>query len=116
MKLHIRKCKQADYEHGLHKRQYAHVGHIKDIICVSKEFYRLPIQHSIGIIVHEVGHLLTMKYSRSNNERDANRMAKQYFGVSVKYIDTKYGNRLEYISLATAKRIESNLFDTPFFR
>lgn len=40
------------------ERAYAHVDHHPDVICVAHAFDELPADNQVGILLHEVGHLL----------------------------------------------------------
>lgn len=105
IKLRLRICNLANQEHQLSKRQYAHVGHVRDTICIANAFYRLPIQHRAALLAHEAGHVLARKYNKSDGEAVADRMAEQFFGVKIQYIDSKYGGQLEYLSPTQARKV-----------
>lgn len=105
IKLRLKHCKQADIEHELSKRQYAHVGHVYGAICVSNAFYKLPIQHQAALLAHEVGHVLSRRYQGRNGESNADQMAERYFGVKIKYIDSPHGDQLEYVTPSQARRV-----------
>lgn len=93
----IRQCRKVDIEHSKSKRQYAHVLHYPEVICVARAFYNLPYHHQLGIIFHELGHLIAIKEIGEHTEKDADRMIEKYAGVKVKYVDNRYGRRLETI-------------------
>lgn len=85
-------CKRADKEHEQSIRQYAHTQHYKETICLSQAFYKLPLELKVGIILHEIGHLLGEK-----NERRADEVIEEIFGISIHRVDTRYGKNLESI-------------------
>ena len=93
MKIRLKHCPYADYLHRIEKRNYAHTYHYKNIICISKDFLKLPLKHRYGIIYHEIGHLLSLP----STERNADRAVMKRFGVRIKYVSNKYGNRIQTI-------------------
>ncbi len=93
MKIYFKHCKLADKEHTTNKRQYAHTFHYNDgRICVANAFYILPIRLRLGILLHELGHLLG-----AIKELEADRLINKVYGISIKRINTKYGDNLETI-------------------
>lgn len=88
-------CEQANKEHAKSKRQYAHVFHKKNTICIADAFYDLPTKHRIGIQLHEIGHLL----SPDSGEFGADLAIKKYYNIEIKYKDSQYGKRLQYVQL-----------------
>lgn len=93
MVIKVRHCKQADEDHRLSKRQYAHVGHKSwNIICVAKAFYRLPYKIRLGLLLHELGHIFG-----ADGELEADRLAFKLFGIKVKRKNTEYGKNLETV-------------------
>lgn len=95
--LKFKHCKQADREHEQSKRQYAHVGHYLNTICVAHTFCKLPIKYQFGIFYHEIGHILLS--SVIHTEQDANKIIKQEFGITIKHANSKYGRHLEYVNV-----------------
>jgi len=61
-------------------RMYAHVGHMDGYVCVSHDFGDLPEATAIGILLHELGHLLC-----PNGEPSADLIIKKKFGIEIKY-------------------------------
>lgn len=51
-------CDQADEEHAVSARQFAHVDHEDGMICVADALIDQPVDVQRGILWHEVGHLL----------------------------------------------------------
>ena len=88
--LNIRHCKLADDEHRRSKRQYAHVGHYKRTVCVADAFYELPREYRIGILVHEVGHLLG-----AIDEEEADVLGIRATGIPIVRVDSIYGKNLQ---------------------
>lgn len=92
----VRHCSLADKDHRCRKRQYAHTWHYgSNIICVAKAFYRLPLSHQMGLLVHEIGHLLLG--SEEHEEYEADLAAMEKFGITVRYKDSRYGDFLQYL-------------------
>jgi len=92
----VRHCKEADKEHNYSCRQYAHTYHYNNIICVAKEWFNLPLKNQMGLIAHEVGHLLVNK--KHHKEQEADRQANKFFGIKVRYKTFRYGRRLQYLN------------------
>lgn len=56
----FRKCKLAERDHAEDPRVFAHVFCRRaGTICLCKDFDLLPLGHQIGIIIHEIGHLMS---------------------------------------------------------
>jgi hypothetical protein len=92
--LSIKVCREADLEHEKSARQYAHVFHHKNVICVAHAFEKLPDCWALAILLHEVGHLLA---GYRGNEAAANVAVTDASGVPIIYRDGPYGQQLEYI-------------------
>jgi len=90
----VRTCPIAVREHQRSCRQYAHVFHRKNVICVTKAFFKLPQQTRLALLLHEVGHLLV---GDRPSEDAANRAVKRYSGVTIWYKDQPQGENLEWI-------------------
>lgn len=92
LKIRVKHCKDSDKDHAKSIRQYAHVGHKPNVICVAKAFYKLPSKIRAGLILHELGHL-----AGADGEQQADRLATKLFGIKVRRINSKYGHNLETI-------------------
>jgi hypothetical protein len=102
--ISIRKCKAADEEHKISKRQYAHVHHIKgDIICVARDWVNLPIDTEMGLIAHEIGHLLAGNIAHS--EEEADKLANKFFKITIRYRNTLHGNNLQYLNYSDTMKV-----------
>lgn len=95
MKLNVKHCKDADKEHAESKRQYAHVYHRSGVICVARSFFSLPECNRLGLLLHEVGHVL--RGPGEHTEEQANETVKQASGVTIYYRDGKAGKEVEWI-------------------
>ena len=106
MKLKIRSCSIAERDHKEEQRAYCHWGHKPNTICISKSIYELPLNHSLALIAHEVGHALV----GGGTEEQANWATKKYIGVSLIYLsDTPWGKRLQYIKSPSIRKVYKNL-------
>jgi hypothetical protein len=102
----VRKCIQADKEHKLNERQYAHVHHVKgNTICVAGAWLRLPLHEQMGLIAHEVGHLLVGNIDHT--EEEADRTGNKFFKVTILYRNSIFGNHLQYLSKRDTLRVYS---------
>jgi hypothetical protein len=90
--IQVAYCEIAQEHHDKKKRQYAHVGHYPDVICVCKEFFDLPKKIKKGILYHEISHIYLNAYG---TEKETDEFAKVLFGVHIKRINSKYGKNLE---------------------
>ena len=103
MKFKIQRCKLADRENYKSQRQYLHVGHIPGYICKASAFDRIPLNHQLALLTHEVGHLAI---KRDHSEEEANEIVKRIFGVALKYVPkTPWGNRLQFIPSEDLRRV-----------
>lgn len=94
MQPRISWCPIAQADHKKSKRQYAHTFHRKNTICICKQFLLLPKRNQIGILCHEVGHLIAGPRA---NEEQADIAANGFFRIRIKYRDSKYGKNLQYV-------------------
>ena len=94
MRYSLGQCKDVQEEHRKSKRQYAHVFHIPGQVCLADEFEQLPEKNRLGILMHELGHIIA---GPSKGELAANRAAENAFGILIKYGRSKHGQDLEYI-------------------
>jgi len=107
MKFRIRRCTLAEYENSKSQRQYLHVSHIPGCICKAIAFDKIPVNHQLALLAHEVGHLAIKK---EHGEEEANEMVKKIFGVSLKYIPkTPFGKRLQFIHHDDLRRVYKTL-------
>ena len=88
-------CKLAQKEHNESRRQYAHVFHVPNQICLAYEFADLPERFRLGLLMHELGHILA---GPTKGEKAANDAILDYSGVTVHYGSFCYGPNLEYIN------------------
>lgn len=95
---YIKECQVANIEHRMSKRQYAHVRHHKDnIICVAHAIWSLPDSHLLGVLAHEIGHLIS-----GGGERAADSIMLEKYGIKIQYASTDYGDNLQYFNAVDA--------------
>lgn len=87
-------CVVADADHKKNKRQYAHTYHRKNVICLANKFLKLPKKYQLGILFHEIGHLIL---GPRGTELQADRAAEGYFKIRIKYKSSRYGKDLQYV-------------------
>lgn len=93
--LTVRICERAELEHEESPRQFAHIFHHANQICVAPQFYDLPQTYQVGILLHEIGHY-GLKDHR-HGEKDADYMAFLLSGVHVLRRSWKGAKRLEAV-------------------
>jgi len=93
-KIKFRECNNipGDLETGDKSRYFAHTGHFGNTVCVSKDFSRLPVKNRIGILIHEIGHIL----SGVTDEPSADLYILDNFGIQIQY---KGAKELQYIDV-----------------
>lgn len=118
MKIKIKHCKIAEEDHKDCKRWYAHTFHYqgsdnhqgsvesREIICVAKDFDNLPIEHKMGILAHEIGHLIA---GYEADEITADITAKNALGVRIRYMNSEYGRNLQFLNKADIKIMQAML-------
>ena len=79
----VERCAVANREHRKSWRQFMHVGHKPGIICCADDAYNLPRANQIGLLVHELGHLLLMP--AEHDEPAANKAGEKATSLSVWY-------------------------------
>jgi hypothetical protein len=110
----IRRCSVADREHDLSLRQYAHVHHVDGtVICVAGAWVTLPLETEMGLIAHEIGHLLIG--NKKQSEAEADRMANKFFKVTIQYRTTVYGDRLQYLTHRDTMKVYEWVIDNVKF-
>jgi len=93
-KIKVNLCSLAEKDHKKEKRYYAHWGHKPNTICIAKDFYFLPLNIKLALLLHEIGHAL----SDSDYEQEANDIIEYISGIKIKYAsETPWGKKLQYI-------------------
>ena len=78
-----RKCKLSERDHAEDPRVFAHVFCDRtDTICLCKDFDLLPAGHKIGIILHEIGHLMS-----DSGEAEADLWVQDHLGIDIDFKD-----------------------------
>ncbi len=82
-------CAQADREHEESERQHCHVGHLPGKVCYASAADGLPLEHQLGLVLHEFGHLCLQGKDMSIpwkwNEQDASDAGGRLVGVQVPF-------------------------------
>jgi len=83
-----RYCPQCDHAHQESPRQYAHTAHFPGTICWAHAIIDLPVEHQIGICLHEYGHVIAGDRDQSefDDEADADQAVLEELGVEIKYL------------------------------
>jgi len=89
-------CGDADADHARDPRRYAHVGHLPGKVCLASAFVRLPEGFQLGILLHELGHLVLLP--RRHAERDADAAGGALAGVTVHRRDYRGAPSLEFVA------------------
>jgi len=111
--IRVELCKQADDEHRASIRQYAHTHHHDNVICFARAATNLTDNQFWAIMAHEIGHLIA---GYEGSESDANRAANQFFGIKIRYRDSKNGERLETITDKEARKVSRILSKMDFVK
>ena len=112
MKLKVELCPLAKRHHLESGRQFAHVFHRKNTICVTPEFYNLPQVYRVGILLHELGHV-ALQEGTDHSEAEADGIITILCGIRIHRRTYRGLKRLEVIERAQMSRamdfLEENL-------
>ena len=79
-----RKCPLIEHDHANDPRVFAHVFHRRGkVICVCKDFDKLELGHKIGVLLHEIGHLMS-----NGGEAEADLWVQDNLGIDIDYKNT----------------------------
>ena len=101
-KINVELCPLAKKHHKKSARQFAHVFHKANTICVTPEFNDLPVGYHLGILLHELGHIALM--DRKHSECDADHQSFETFGVTIIRRTYKGMKNLEYVRCQNKKK------------
>ena len=94
-------CAVAERAHRKSLRQYAHTFHLdsvqddeEHVICVCRDFWKLPEGHRWGVLAHEIGHILA---GPKAGETAADLAFGQAFSIPILYQDSAHGIDLQYL-------------------
>lgn len=77
-------CRIVEKDHEDDPRVFAHVFHRKGHhICVCREFIDLPLGHQIGILLHEIGHLMS-----DSGEAEADLWVQDFLDIDIEFKNT----------------------------
>jgi hypothetical protein len=80
-------CEACDAAHDQEPRQFAHSHHLPGVICWARASTDLPVEHQLGIGLHEYGHVLAGDQgSEFDDEGAADEAVLKRFGVEIKYV------------------------------
>lgn len=94
-------CPVARWDHQCKQRVFAHTNHFRGIVCVCEEIAKLHKRYVYGIIAHEFGHELAMRFFDSGSEESADDAAEQFLDLKI-----QYGSSLN-LEFITKEEIES---------
>ena len=96
--IKVKLCQLAKKHHEESPRQFAHVFHKRNTICVTPEFYDLPQTYQAGILLHEIGHFQLSRFKHS--EEDADEFAQEMSGVEIIRKSYRGMKKLECVRLS----------------
>lgn len=109
-KYKVKTCEGVEKEHRKSKRQYSHVLHRKNTICITPQLLNLPLIFLTGVLAHEIGHILQVEFNLKDlSEKGADRAFEKKFGIRIFRIDSTYGDDLQYLSPSDSKLFESDV-------
>ena len=80
-------CAACDAAHEQSARQFAHTYHKPSVICWARAASDLPVEHQLGILMHEYGHLLAGdKSCEFEDEKAADLAVLDRFGIEITYV------------------------------
>lgn len=92
----IDQCNLAEQDHAEMERVHAHTMHKDRVICVCDSFWDLPDGNQLGIIFHELGHIMDSEMEESqlrcevkDAEIRADMISELYFGMKIYYDKNK---------------------------
>lgn len=95
MRVKVQVCPLAKKHHKESSRQFAHVLHKRNTICVTPEFYDLPKHYQVGILMHEFGHLILKEKKHSESQADS--IIWEHYGIGIDRRNYQGMPKLEYI-------------------
>ena len=84
----LRHCLKADQEHKCTSRQFAHMNHYSNTICYAGVLLGMSNAVQLGILAHEVGHLIQETLNLPFDEMGADKLVKQYADIDIIYKNT----------------------------
>jgi hypothetical protein len=102
MKYDIKACALANAEHKHCKRSYAHVFHKPGVICVAGHLFAASENVWLGVILHEVGHIILE--GQEHTEQDADKAVEVDSRVKIHRRDTEEGKNIEWVADTNIRR------------
>lgn len=100
MKYKLKLCPLARQHHAESARQFAHVFHRSNTICITPEFHDLPQSYRLGILLHELGHIAMTYKTKPHSEAEADAMIEIISGVHIHRRTYRGLKRLECVERA----------------
>lgn len=83
-------------------RAIMHVGHRGGKVCASARAAELPLEHVVGLFLHEIGHPMAMAVWGRSEQEDADAAVMRLLGVRLRYRGPLL---LQWVPPATVRRI-----------
>jgi hypothetical protein len=83
--MHVtQRCADVEKDHKEDPRVYAHVFHKPNkTMCLSRAFDKLPLGHKLGVMLHEIGHLMT-----NSGEAEADLWVDDTLNINIEFKGT----------------------------
>jgi len=78
-------CSQIAWDRKTSKRAFCHVFHRPGRVCAAPELITVPINYILGVMIHEIGHVLALKTWGRSSERDADIAVLKFLGINLEY-------------------------------
>ncbi len=105
----IKVCPLANAEHERSMRQYAHVFHKPNVICVASAFQSLPLGYRLGVLLHEFGHLALGGCDHSEQQADGEVLWR--YGIRIQRRSYNGARRLECVQLKDYSKAQKILME-----
>ena len=76
-------CPLVERDHSADSRVYAHVFHREWVICFCKAYSELSLPHQVGVMLHEIGHVMS-----NGGEAEADLWVDEQMGIDINFKDT----------------------------
>jgi hypothetical protein len=95
-------CSQIAARRRHDPRAFAHVGHRVGRVCISAAAAKLPVEHVVGLCLHEIGHPLAQRVWGRSEQEDADAAVREFLGVRLSYVGPLL---LQHVPTRVARRI-----------
>jgi hypothetical protein len=93
-----------ELEHQRNPRRFAQVDVDRLRFEFAPAILELDEDHQVGVIAHEVGHVLAHRYWEDLSEDGADRAAAQFLGITIRYDDRWPGKGLQCMAKSTSRK------------